>query len=163
MIWASLVTQTIKNPQCRRSRFDPWVGKISWRREWQPTPVFLSGESAWIQEPGGLQSMGSQRVGHDWASKHKRSTGKARWSPVALNWQRTRGFKHLNNFRLQNARWTALASFPSAPELPALWGDNAYSRLLQMKDLILCLLFFPPSPIIRKSCFSFRIRQLFFC
>ena len=26
------------------SRFHPWVGKISWRREWQPTPVFLRGE-----------------------------------------------------------------------------------------------------------------------
>ena len=26
-------------------RFDPWVGKIPWRREWQPTPVFLPGES----------------------------------------------------------------------------------------------------------------------
>ena len=23
--------------------FDPWVGKIPWRRAWQPTPVFLSG------------------------------------------------------------------------------------------------------------------------
>ena len=23
---------------------DPWVGKIPWRREWQPTPVFLPGE-----------------------------------------------------------------------------------------------------------------------
>ena len=31
--------------QCRRHRFDPWVGKIPWRREWQPTPVFLPGES----------------------------------------------------------------------------------------------------------------------
>ena len=27
--------------QCRRPGFDPWVGKIPWRREWQPTPVFL--------------------------------------------------------------------------------------------------------------------------
>ena len=27
------------------ARFDPWVGKISWRRKWQPTPVFFSGES----------------------------------------------------------------------------------------------------------------------
>ena len=25
--------------------FNPWVGKISWRRKWQPTPVFLPGES----------------------------------------------------------------------------------------------------------------------
>ena len=28
-----------------RPGFDPWVGKIPWRRAWQPTPVFLSGES----------------------------------------------------------------------------------------------------------------------
>ena len=34
--------------QCRRhkrQRFSPWVGKIPWRRAWQPTPVFLPGES----------------------------------------------------------------------------------------------------------------------
>ena len=29
----------------RKHRFNPWVGKISWRRKWQPTPVFLSGKS----------------------------------------------------------------------------------------------------------------------
>ena len=34
--------------QCRRSRrcrFNPWVRKIPWRRKWQPTPVFLPGET----------------------------------------------------------------------------------------------------------------------
>ena len=31
--------------QCRRSRINPWVGKIPWKREWQPTPVFLPGKS----------------------------------------------------------------------------------------------------------------------
>ena len=36
----------------------------------QPTSVFLLGEPPWTEEPGGLQSMGSQRVGHDWAIKH---------------------------------------------------------------------------------------------
>ena len=54
--------------QCRRHksrRFDPWVGKIPWRRAWQPTPVSLPGEPPWTEEPGGLQSMGSHRVGHD--------------------------------------------------------------------------------------------------
>ena len=30
--------------QCRKLGFDPWVGKISWRRKWHPTPVFLPGE-----------------------------------------------------------------------------------------------------------------------
>jgi len=29
---------------CKRCRFDHWVRKIPWRREWQPTPVFLLGE-----------------------------------------------------------------------------------------------------------------------
>ena len=31
--------------QWRRCMFDPWVRKIPWRRKWQPTPVFLPGES----------------------------------------------------------------------------------------------------------------------
>ena len=31
--------------QCRRCRFDPWVGKIPWGRKWQPALVFLPGES----------------------------------------------------------------------------------------------------------------------
>ena len=30
--------------KCRRPRFDPWVGKIPWKRKWQPTLVFLPGE-----------------------------------------------------------------------------------------------------------------------
>ena len=44
---------------------------IPWRRAWQPTPIFLPGESPWTEEPDGLQSMGSQRVGHDRETKHK--------------------------------------------------------------------------------------------
>ena len=39
-----------KEPTCqcrrwKRCRFNPWVRKIPWRKEWQPTPVFLPGES----------------------------------------------------------------------------------------------------------------------
>ena len=30
---------------CRGCRFDPWAGKILWRRKWKPTPVFLPGKS----------------------------------------------------------------------------------------------------------------------
>ena len=40
--------------------FDPWVGKICWRRAWQLAPVFLPGECPGTEEPGGLQSSGSQ-------------------------------------------------------------------------------------------------------
>ena len=31
--------------QCKRPGFNPWVGKILWRREWLSAPVFLPGES----------------------------------------------------------------------------------------------------------------------
>ena len=57
----------VKNPPAVQ---ETWVGKNPWRRAWLPTPVFLPGESPWIEEPSQLQSMGSQRVEHDWATKH---------------------------------------------------------------------------------------------
>ena len=69
---ASLVAQMVKNlPAMQETLFDPWVGKISWRREWQPTPVFLCREFRG-------QTMGSQRVGHDWVTNTTR--GGQRWS-----------------------------------------------------------------------------------
>ena len=43
---------------------------MPWRKAWQPTPVFLPGESTWTEEPGGLQSMGLERLRHDWMTKH---------------------------------------------------------------------------------------------
>ena len=43
-IGPSLVAQPIKNLPCRRLGFSPWAGKISWRREWLPTPIFWPGE-----------------------------------------------------------------------------------------------------------------------
>ena len=52
--------------QCRRPGLDPWVSKIPWRRAWQPTPVFLPGESqdrrAW-----GAAVHGVAKSWHDWA------------------------------------------------------------------------------------------------
>ena len=41
--------------QCRRPVFNPRVGKILWRREWLPTPVFLPGESHGQRTPWGLK------------------------------------------------------------------------------------------------------------
>ena len=54
----------IKNcPQCTRPRFDPWVGEIPWRMAAHSN--ILARRIPWTEEPGGLQFMGSQRVGHD--------------------------------------------------------------------------------------------------
>ena len=54
--------------QCRRHEtpgFNLWVGKIPWRRKWQPTSGFSSWRILWTEELDGLQSVGSQGVGHD--------------------------------------------------------------------------------------------------
>ena len=49
-VGASQMVRVVKNlpanaGDVKRCGFDPWVRKIPWRREWQPTPVFLPGKS----------------------------------------------------------------------------------------------------------------------
>ena len=44
--------------QCGRPRFDPWVGRIHWRRKWQPTPVLLPGEFHGRRSLGGCSPQG---------------------------------------------------------------------------------------------------------
>ena len=43
-------------------RFDPWVGKIPWRRKWQPTPVFLPGESHVQRSLAGYSPQGHKKL-----------------------------------------------------------------------------------------------------
>ena len=41
-----MVAQMVKNlPAMQETWFNPWVGKIPWRKKWQPSPVFLPRES----------------------------------------------------------------------------------------------------------------------
>ena len=57
--------------QCRSDGFDPWVGKIPWRREWQPTPVFLPGESHGQRNLVGYSPWGCKRVRQDLVIKQQ--------------------------------------------------------------------------------------------
>ena len=50
--------------QCRRPKFDPWVRKILWRREWLPIPVLLPGEFHGQKSLAGYSPWGL-RVGHN--------------------------------------------------------------------------------------------------
>ena len=54
---ASLVAQTVKNPSAMQETcvFDPWVGKIPWRREWLPTLAFWPGEFHGLYSSWGRQ------------------------------------------------------------------------------------------------------------
>ena len=74
-----LVAQMVKiYLQCRRPGFNSWVGKIPWRREWQPTPVFLPGKSHGqrslaIYSPWGCKELDdyhTQRIELHFQNKH---------------------------------------------------------------------------------------------
>ena len=64
--WASLVAQMVKNLSAMREAWDRPLGWEDPLEEGMAThsSLFLPGESPWTEEPGGLQSMRSQRVGH---------------------------------------------------------------------------------------------------
>ena len=50
-----------------RPGLDPWIGKLPWRREWQPTPALLPGEFRGQKSLAGYSPWGGT-VGHDWAA-----------------------------------------------------------------------------------------------
>ena len=51
--WHSGKESTCQCRRCRRGKFDPWIRKTPWSRKWQPTPVFLPGESHGQRSPTG--------------------------------------------------------------------------------------------------------------
>ena len=61
----SAASQTWRLPRWH-SGFDPWVGKMPWRRKWQPTPVFLPGEFHGQKSLVDYSPWG-HRIRHDWA------------------------------------------------------------------------------------------------
>ena len=64
--WVSLVAQTEMNLP---AMWETWFQSLGWEDPLEEgmASVFLPGESPWTEEPGGLQYMGSQKVGQDWA------------------------------------------------------------------------------------------------
>ena len=57
--------------------FYPWVGEDALGREMATHSSILAGKIPWTEEPGGLQSMGSQRVRHDLLIKQPQEEGEA--------------------------------------------------------------------------------------
>ena len=60
--------------QCRRCRFDPWVGKIPLLRKWQPTSVFLVGKSHGQRSLLDYSPWSWKGVGYDLATKRQQQT-----------------------------------------------------------------------------------------
>ena len=63
------------------------LGLIPWRRAWQCTPVFLPGEFPWTEEPGELQSIGSQKASLDWATRHSTARWVCKYSSSLSPWE----------------------------------------------------------------------------
>ena len=55
----------------RRLQFDPWVGKIPWRRAWQPTPVYLPGKSHGERRQASYSPWGHKESDTTEVTKHK--------------------------------------------------------------------------------------------
>ena len=56
--------------EMQKVQVPPWVGKIPLEKEMATPSSILAWELPWTEVPGGLQSRGLQRVGHDWATVH---------------------------------------------------------------------------------------------
>ena len=99
--WAPLVAQMVKNPPVM------WETCI-WSLDWEDAleegmethSNILAWRTPWMEKPGGLQSMESQRVRHKWAANTKPSCLETFW--MISGWchlpKGVRNNKHLNNF-----------------------------------------------------------------
>ena len=60
--------------ECLPTIWETWVPSLSWEdsleKEMSTHSTILAWRIPWTEEPGGLQSMGLQRVGHDWVTSH---------------------------------------------------------------------------------------------
>ena len=104
--------------QCWRPRFDPWVGKIPWRRKWQPTPVFLPGKSH------GRRSL----VGYSlWGHKKSDTTewlSLSLWQPLTV-WMTTNCGKFFKRWDYQTT-------------LPASWEISRQVKKKQLQPDMEC-------------------------
>ena len=66
-------TPLAKARDFKTCRFDPWVGKIPWRRACQPTPVFLPGESQGQRRLVGYSPWGFKELTTNESTEHTRT------------------------------------------------------------------------------------------
>ena len=104
--WLSGKDSTCQYRRHRRGQFSPWVGRILWRRKWQPTPIFLPGKSHGQRSLMGYSSW-DRRVRHDLVAgctgAHALGTGMLRY---------------LRSPHLHSAVFFAWNAFPSSNPSP---------------------------------------------
>ena len=75
-----LMSQWVKNPPAMQETQETWIqllgGEDTLEGEMATHSSTLAYKISWTEEPCRLQSMGSQRVGHNWVTKHEQQAGK---------------------------------------------------------------------------------------
>ena len=109
--------------QCRRPGFDPWVGKIPWRRKWQLTSVFLPGESHEQRSLADYSPEGHKELNTTEVTEHTRARTHTHTHTHTLLYPPEVGCHALlqgifltqsSNLRLRLLHWQAV-SLPLAP------------------------------------------------
>ena len=106
--------------RCRRGRFNPWVGKIPWRRKQQPTPVFL---------PGEFHGQGSLEGYSPWGRKELDMTERLNtYPPTAWATDLLQGGPSVYSPRAAHEAFTAMSTL-SSPACPFQgWEDPSCAR-----------------------------------
>ena len=134
--------------QCRRRMrggFDPWAGKISWRRNWQCTPVFLPGKfhgqrSLASFSPWGCKESKKTKGLNNTKTNLRQALAKGEGSPGPTNLmqplfkkkKKIPAYVHLIKpvNPKGNQPWIFIGRTDAKPEAPVLWLPDVKSRLL---------------------------------
>ena len=131
-------TQEPTCQQCRRCGFDPWFGKIPWRRTWQSTPVSLPGESHGQRSLAGCISWGLKELDTTKATS-------CAWS----SWNSLPPLRHPTHLSHHRARSLA-PRFSRAPDFcKPFYTDPRIASKVELRFILLQFKHSPSTPLAR--------------
>ena len=124
----------------RRHGFHPWAGKIPWRRKWQPTPVFLPGESH-----GQRSLVGGSPWGHKESDTSERLNTLSSPGGQQDTWEQDSLFSYLcclhNSAQCLPKRVGFYQQLKTTERSPSVCMEQAGRR-----EMVVCPFFLPPGP-----------------
>ena len=131
--WASLVAQMVKNlPAVQEIQIQSWVRKIPWRREWQPTAVFLLGESHGQRSLAGYSLWDHKELDVTEATKHTRTQYSllTTFFFISAHWTNK---KWVNNHRFDPFTKRGLQHIRKNIQVPFIWKFLNWQIIQQNK------------------------------
>ena len=139
--------------------FSPWVRKIPWRREWQPTPIFLPGNSHGQRCPEGYSPWGRKRVRHELATEQQQwyfHSGFCSQAPPQLCYQVPNPHIHLKtgHLHLNDPRVFESSIFhPQKIIFSPCISPNSFSIEINLSEWPIPYLAQPRKPNMILNCF----------